>query len=83
MHLKQFYNIATKVSSKNNATTFGDLPDVRRTPKFIDKFFFKIQVKHVNNKSTEYYISPFTDLEALGYILLQKFYYCEETNIWN
>ena len=27
MQLKQFYNIATKVSSKKNATTFGDLPD--------------------------------------------------------
>ena len=27
MELKQFYNIATKVSSKNSATTFGDLPD--------------------------------------------------------
>ena len=27
MQLKQFYNIATKVSSKKSATTFGDLPD--------------------------------------------------------
>ena len=27
MQLKQFYNIATKVSSRKNATTFGDLPD--------------------------------------------------------
>ena len=27
MQLKQFYNIATKVSSRKSATTFGDLPD--------------------------------------------------------
>ena len=27
MQLKKFYNIATKVSRKNNATTFGDLPN--------------------------------------------------------
>ena len=27
MHLKQFHNIATKVSSIKSATTFGDLPD--------------------------------------------------------
>ena len=27
MQLKQFYDIATKVSSRKNATTFGDLPD--------------------------------------------------------
>ena len=27
MQLKEIYNIATKVSSKKSATTFGDLPD--------------------------------------------------------
>ena len=27
MQWKQFYNTATKVSSRKNATTFGDLPD--------------------------------------------------------
>ena len=27
MQLKQLYNIATKVSSRKIATTFGDLPD--------------------------------------------------------
>ena len=27
MQLKQFYNIATKVSNKKSATTSGDLPD--------------------------------------------------------
>ena len=27
MQLRQFYNIATKVSSKKSATTFDDLPD--------------------------------------------------------
>ena len=27
MQLKPFYNIATKVSSRKSATTFGDLPD--------------------------------------------------------
>ena len=27
MQLKQFYDIATKVSSRKSATTFGDLPD--------------------------------------------------------
>ena len=27
MQLKKFYNVATKVSSKKSATTFGDLPD--------------------------------------------------------
>ena len=27
MQLKQFYNIAAKVSSRKSATTFGDLPD--------------------------------------------------------
>ena len=27
MQLKQFYNIATKASSRKSATTFGDLPD--------------------------------------------------------
>ena len=27
MQLKQFYNIAPKVSSRKSATTFGDLPD--------------------------------------------------------
>ena len=27
MQLKQFYDIATIVSSKKSATTFGDLPD--------------------------------------------------------
>ena len=27
MQLKQFYNVATKVSSRKSATTFGDLPD--------------------------------------------------------
>ena len=27
MQLKQFYNIATKVSSRKSGTTFGDLPD--------------------------------------------------------
>ena len=27
MQLKQFYDIATKGSSRKNATTFGDLPD--------------------------------------------------------
>ena len=27
MQLKQFYNRATKVSSRKSATTFGDLPD--------------------------------------------------------
>ena len=27
MQLKQFHNIATKVSSKKSATTFGALPD--------------------------------------------------------
>ena len=27
MQLKQFYNIATKVSSRKSATTSGDLPD--------------------------------------------------------
>ena len=27
MQLKQFYNIATKVTSRKSATTFGDLPD--------------------------------------------------------
>ena len=27
MQLKQFYNIANKVSSRKSATTFSDLPD--------------------------------------------------------
>ena len=27
MQLKQFYNIATKISRRKGATTFGDLPD--------------------------------------------------------
>ena len=27
MQVKQFYNIATKVSGRKNATTFGDLAD--------------------------------------------------------
>ena len=27
MQFKQFYNIATKVSSRKNASAFGDLPD--------------------------------------------------------
>ena len=27
MQLKQFYNIATKVSSRKSAATFGELPD--------------------------------------------------------
>ena len=27
MQLKQFYNIASKVSSRKSATSFGDLPD--------------------------------------------------------
>ena len=27
MQLKQFYDIATKVSSRKSAITFGDLPD--------------------------------------------------------
>ena len=27
MQLEQFYDIATKVSSKKSATTFGNLPD--------------------------------------------------------
>ena len=27
MHLTQLYDIATKVSCRKNATTFGDLPD--------------------------------------------------------
>ena len=31
MQLKQYYNIATKVSSRKNATTFGDLPDCLAT----------------------------------------------------
>ena len=31
MQLKQFYYIATKVSSKKSATTFGDLPDCLKT----------------------------------------------------
>ena len=31
MQLKQFYNIATKVSSGKSATTFGDLPDCLMT----------------------------------------------------
>ena len=31
MQLKQFYNIATKVSSRKSATTFGDLPDCWKT----------------------------------------------------
>ena len=30
MQLKQFYDIATKVSSKKSVTTFGDLPDCLR-----------------------------------------------------
>ena len=36
MQLKQFYNIATKVSSRKSATTFGDLPDCSGV------FFFKV-----------------------------------------
>ena len=31
MQLKQFYDIATKASSRKNATTFGDLPDWSET----------------------------------------------------
>ena len=31
MQLKQFYNIATKVSSRKSATTFGDLPDCSKS----------------------------------------------------
>ena len=32
MQLKQFYSIATKVSSKKSATTFGDKPDCSGLP---------------------------------------------------
>ena len=37
MQLKQFYNIATKVSSKKRATTFGDQPYWWSQHLFIDK----------------------------------------------
>ena len=39
MQLKQFYNIATKVSSRKNATTFGDLPDCS-VPSLSEHFLY-------------------------------------------
>ena len=42
MHLKQFYNIATKVSSRKNATTFGDLLDWSDSIKKTSSAVFKI-----------------------------------------
>ena len=35
VQLKQFYNKATKVSSRKSATTFGDLPDWLTSARYI------------------------------------------------
>ena len=45
MQLKQFYNIATKVSSRKKSTTFGDLPDWS-----IDIHSYTLNIRHVFQK---------------------------------
>ena len=61
MQLKQFYNSATKVSSKKSATTFGDLPDCLSTymcegfllysGRKVTQCYNKIQLFHASKKS--------------------------------
>ena len=65
MQLKQFYNIATKVSSRKNATPFGDLPDCSidfcsRVNYVLDKR----QLYWLRNSLFDIYIwSEFLDIE--------------------
>ena len=50
MKLKQFYNIATKVSSRKSATTFGDLPDCNWPYETIDVIIIHSNLNHVNER---------------------------------
>ena len=59
MQLKQFYDIATKVSSRKCATTYGDPPDwsvMSRgiVPRAISQEKFKIFVFDISYKMTKH-----------------------------
>ena len=43
MHLKQFYNITAKLSSRKSATTFGDLPDCIVCTQFVRFYAYLMQ----------------------------------------
>ena len=74
MQWKKSYYIATKVSSRKGATTFGDLPDC----SFLSKLYYILQAMYTTCNGVHWHSLAVNQYEILNMEVLRKVWYIAE-----